>query len=47
MLSPDGEDVHRAVVFDVDFATGFFDEALDVLAARSDERADLFRIDLN
>src|SRR5207244_3923542 len=34
------------VVFDVDFATGFFDEAFDILAARSDERADLFRIDL-
>jgi hypothetical protein len=39
----DGEDVHRAVVLDVDFAAGFLDEALDVLAARPDERADLFR----
>ena len=43
----DGEDVHRAVVLDVDFATGFLDEALDVLAARPDERADLLRIDLD
>src|ERR1051326_9538580 len=42
----DGVDVDGAVVFDVDFAAGFFDEFLDVLAARADERADLFRINL-
>ena len=42
----DGVNVHRAIVLDVDFATGFFDDALDVLAARSDQRADLLRIDL-
>jgi hypothetical protein len=40
------EDVHRAIVLDVDFAAGFFDEALDVLAARSDQRADLLGVDL-
>jgi hypothetical protein len=41
-----GENVHRAVVLDVDFAAGFLDQPLDVLAARPDERADLLRIDL-
>ncbi len=42
-----GEDIHRAVIFDVNFATGFLDELLDVLAAGADERADLLRIDLH
>ncbi len=40
-----GENVHRAVVLDVNLATGFLDEAFDVLAARPDERANLFRVD--
>src|ERR1043166_355784 len=39
-------DVNRAVVFDVDLATRFFDELLDVLAAGADQEADLFRVDL-
>jgi len=42
-----GEDVHGAIIFDVDLATGFFDELLDVLAARADQRADLLGIDLD
>src|SRR6266545_1616969 len=41
-----GVDVHAAVVLDVDLATGFLDEALDVLAARADEGADLLGVDL-
>src|SRR5208282_2715652 len=43
----DGENVHRAVVFNVNFTAGFLDETLDVLAARSDERADFFGVDLD
>ena len=43
----DGVDVHRAIVLDVDFATGFFDDAFDVLATRPDQRADLLGIDLD
>ena len=43
----DRVDVHGAVVLDVDFAAGLFDEALDVLAAGSDERADLLGVDLH
>jgi hypothetical protein len=42
----DGEDVHRAIVFDVDFAAGFFDQLLDILSARSNESADFFGVDL-
>ena len=45
-LRGDGEHLHGSVVFDVDFATGLFDQALDVLAARSDQRADLLGVDL-
>src|SRR5262249_4200162 len=41
-----GEDVDRSVVFDVDFATGFLDKFLDVLAAGADQRANLLRVDL-
>src|SRR5262249_24209186 len=40
-----GIDLHRAIVLDVDFATGLFDDALDVLATRPDQRADLLRVD--
>src|ERR1017187_1198320 len=43
----DGENVHRAVVFNVNFTAGFLDEAFDVLAARSDERADFCGVDLD
>ena len=43
----DRVDIDRAVVFDVDFATGFLDELLDVLAARTDEQPDLLGIDLD
>ena len=39
--------VHRAVVFDVNFSAGFGDDALDGLAAGPDERADLLRIDFD
>src|SRR5712691_10691466 len=39
------EDIHRAVVFDIDFAARFFDEFLDVLASRTNEGAYFFRID--
>ena len=41
-----GEHLHGSVVLDVDFAAGLFDQALDVLAARSDQRADLLGVDL-
>ena len=48
MLSPARRvDVDRAVVFDVNLRAGFGDDALDRLAAGSDERADLLRIDLD
>ena len=43
----DGCDVDRAVVLDVDLAAGVFLDGFDVLAARADELADLFRIDLD
>lgn len=43
----DGEDVHCAIVLDIDLAAGFFDEFLDVLAAGADERADLLGVDLD
>src|ERR1035441_2764027 len=43
----DGVDVHRAVVINIDLATGFLDELLDVLAARADEQADLLGVDLH
>ena len=36
-----GEDVDRAVFEDVDFDAGGFDDGLDLLAARTDEVADL------
>src|ERR1039458_9216903 len=45
-LRRDGEDVDRAIVLDVNFAAGFLDEALDVLATGSDDRADLLGVDL-
>ena len=41
-----GEHLHGSVVLDVDFATGLFDQALDVFAARSNQRADLLGVDL-
>ena len=42
----DGVNFHRAVVFDVDFAARFLDDAFDILAAGADQLADSFRIDL-
>src|SRR5205085_85491 len=43
----DGINLHCAVVFDVDFAAGLLDDALDVLAARADQLTDSLRIDLH
>src|SRR5262249_22190662 len=40
------EDIDRSIVFDVDFAAGLLDQPFDVLAARPDQGANLFRIDL-
>ena len=40
-------DVHRAVVFNVNFSAGLRDNALDGLSAGADQRADLLRIDLD
>ena len=40
-------DVHRAVVFDVNLRAGLGDDALDRLAAGSDERADLLGINFD
>ncbi len=42
-----GVDIDGAIVLDVDLAAGFLDDALDVLATRPDECADLLRIDLD
>ena len=39
--------VHRAVVLDINFSTSLRDDPLDGLAAGSDKRADLLRIDFN
>jgi len=39
-------DVHRAVVLDVNFSAGLRDNAFDGLAAGSNQRADLLRINL-
>src|SRR5262249_18558615 len=39
--------VHGTVVFNINFGTSLRDNTLDGLAARSDERPDLFRIDLH
>src|SRR5262249_40918810 len=39
-------DVHRAVVLDVDLGAGRLLDALDGLAARADQQADLLRVDL-
>src|SRR5262249_26472002 len=41
----DVRDVYRAVVVDVDLGAGHFLNALDVLAAGTDEGADLFGVD--
>ena len=40
-------DVDRAVVVDVDLGAGRFLDALDRLAARADQQADLLRVDLD
>ena len=42
----DGIDVDSSVVFDVDFATRFLDEAFDILATRSDQCTNLLGVDL-
>src|SRR3954451_3015551 len=42
-----GVDIYGAIVLDVHFATGFLDDALDILPTRPDQRADLLGIDLN
>src|SRR5579872_6242107 len=40
-------DVHRAVVLDVDRCLALGNDLLDLLAPRADDRADLFRVDLD
>jgi len=47
MPSAETEKMFTVHLFNVISHAGFFDEALDVFAARADERADLFRIDLD
>src|ERR1051325_5374705 len=42
----DRVDLYRPVVLDIDLASGFFDDALDILASRPNQRADLLRVDL-
>src|SRR5437899_1900753 len=42
----DGVDVDGAVILDVDFATGLFDEPFDILAAGPDDSPNLLRVDL-
>src|SRR6266853_4461740 len=39
-------DQHRAVIFDIDFASGLLDQAADNFAARSDHFADLVGLDM-
>ena len=40
-------DEYRAIILDVDLGAGFFLNGADGLAARADQQADLFRIDLH
>ena len=42
-----GVDFDFAIVFDIDFATGFFDESFDVFSSGADEGADFVGIDEN
>ena len=44
-LDGHGVNQHASVVLDVDLATGLLDDALDVLATRADQLANLRRVD--